>query len=102
MDWYFKALKNYADFQGKATRSEYWYFALFNLLALIVLAGLGAVVHFLMFLYFIYAIAVLIPGLAVSVRRLHDIGKSGFWLFIGLVPIIGGLILLYFMVQPSK
>ena len=93
MNWYLKCLKQYADFSGRARRTEYWMFALFNVIISVVLsiidnfAGTG-------YLGMIYSLAVLIPGLAVCVRRLHDIGKSGWYYFIGLIPIIGAIILL--------
>jgi uncharacterized membrane protein YhaH (DUF805 family) len=102
MDWYLKVLKKYADFQGRASRSEYWYFALFSFLIAMSLAVITYFVHVLSFLYFLYVLGVLIPSLAVGVRRLHDIGKSGFWCFIGLVPILGGLYLLFLVCQPSQ
>ena len=92
MNWYKKVVfENYANFDGRARRSEYWYFVLLNIifviLALLINPGL----------YGLYALFVLLPGLAVSVRRLHDVGKSGAWLFISLVPIIGGIWLLVLM-----
>jgi uncharacterized membrane protein YhaH (DUF805 family) len=91
----------YAQFTGRARRSEFWYFSLFNFL---IAAGLGMVDVFVgtMALNSIYALAVLIPGLAVAVRRLHDAGKSGFWLLIALVPLVGTIILLVFLVQDSQ
>jgi len=108
MNWYLQALKNYANFSGRARRKEYWYFTLFNFIASFVLgfidgmigsfspeAGMGL-------LGGIYTLAILIPGLAVSVRRLHDTERSGWWLLIGLVPLIGAIVLLVFMVQDSK
>jgi uncharacterized membrane protein YhaH (DUF805 family) len=108
MNWYLKALKNYANFSGRARRKEYWYFTLFNLIVAFVLgfidgmigsfspeAGMGL-------LGGIYTLAVLIPGLAVLVRRLHDTERSGWWLLIALIPLIGAIVLLVFMVQDSK
>ena len=84
----FQPLKKYAVFSGRATRSEYWLFILLLMVSTNLLAMLdirvGAVV----------SLALFIPGLAVSVRRLHDIGKSGFWYFIFLVPIVGVILLL--------
>ena len=102
MNYYLQALKNYADFKGRAKRPEYWYFVLFNLLIIIAILVLANFVHVLGLLYPIYSLAVLIPSLAVTVRRLNDIGKAWYWIFIALVPLVGALILLYFMVQPSK
>jgi uncharacterized membrane protein YhaH (DUF805 family) len=102
MHWYLQALKKYVDFQGRARRKEYWYFTLFNALVAIVLFGIGTQLSFVTVLYYAYSLLVFIPGLAVCVRRLHDMGKSGYWLFIVLLPILGWLALLYFQVQPSQ
>ncbi|MDZ7741584.1 MAG: DUF805 domain-containing protein [Bacteroidota bacterium] len=108
MDWYLKVLKQYADFSGRARRKEYWMFVLFNIIFLIV-AGIidnviGLTVGELPYgvFYFLYALAVLIPGIAVSVRRLHDIGKSGWMILIGLIPLIGAIWLIVLMVTDSN
>ncbi len=104
MEWYLKVLKNYADFNGRARRKEYWMFTLFNFLICLVLeiagiglmkGGIGAIFLIAMGLY---TLGILIPSLAVSVRRLHDTDRSGWWLLIALVPLVGGLILLVFMI----
>lgn len=99
MNWYLKCLKQYVDFNGRARRKEYWMFVLFNAIACIVLMILDKVLGLEYtqnygWLYTIYAVAVLLPSLGVSVRRLHDINKSGWWVLIGLIPIVGGIILL--------
>jgi uncharacterized membrane protein YhaH (DUF805 family) len=95
MNYYTDVLKKYAAFNGRARRQEYWMFTLFNALAMIVLAILAvAASKYLFVLYGIYFLAVIIPSLAVLVRRLHDIGKSGGWFWILVVPLIGGLWLL--------
>lgn len=103
MEWYLKVVRdNYANFNGRARRQEYWMFTLFNVLILIglmIVAGiLGTLSEALAFvgiaLYMIYALATLIPTIAVVVRRLHDTGKSGWYYFIGLIPLVGGIILL--------
>jgi len=96
MEWYLKVMRdNYANFSGRARRSEYWYFTLFNVLAIILLALLGLVTGIFFVFYLVYIIAMIIPSLAVSVRRLHDTGKSGWFILLGLVP-LGGLVLLVF------
>jgi len=83
MNWYLKVLKQYADFQGRARRKEYWMFVLFNLIFAFVAMYLDRIIGTTMVglpygvIYILYALAVLIPSLAVGVRRLHDIGKSG-------------------------
>lgn len=102
MDHYLAVLKKYADFEGRSTRSEYWFFALFNFLIAFGLIIISKFVPPLIFLYGLYALAVLIPSIAVSVRRLHDSGRSGWWIFIALIPIIGGIWLLILFCQPSK
>ena len=108
MKWYKKVLSQYADFNGRARRKEYWMFALFNIIFLIVAMILdnvlgitfGSDLHY-GYLYVLYALAVLIPGIAVAVRRLHDIGKSGWWYLIGLVPLIGGIWLIVLLATDS-
>jgi uncharacterized membrane protein YhaH (DUF805 family) len=103
-DWYKKVVfENYANFKGRARRSEYWYYALTNFLIQMVFlclffllsasdnVGIGLLFYGLMM---IYSLAVLIPSLAVAVRRLHDVGKSGWFYFIVLIPIIGVIWLL--------
>ncbi len=100
MNWYLKVLKNYAVFIGRARRMEYWMFVLFNLIfavvAIILDNVLGLAIKNVGYgpIYLLYALATLIPGLAVAIRRLHDTGKSGWWVFIGIIPIIGGIWLL--------
>lgn len=96
MEWYIKCWKNYAVFQGRARRKEFWMFALINWVICIALSFLcGLLVDSLGTLaqvpYGIYALAILIPSLAVAVRRLHDINKSGWWYFIILIPLIGAI-----------
>lgn len=102
MDWYLKVLKNYVGFEGRARRKEYWMFALFNLIISIVLGIIDGLMasspESLGVLGLLYSLAVLLPSLAVSVRRLHDIGRSGWWLLIVLVPLIGAIVLLVFAV----
>ncbi len=103
MEWYLKVLKKYAEFDGRAHRTEYWMFVLFNVLISIGLALVGSLIgHGLQYLSNLYGLAVLVPGLAVGVRRLHDIGKSGWWLLIAFIPCIGAIILIYFLVQDSQ
>lgn len=107
MNWYLKCLKQYADFNGRAKRTEYWMFILFNMLFTIVAVTLDNVLGLTVgelpygFFYFIYAFAVFIPSLAVTVRRLHDIGKSGWMILIGLIPLVGGIWLLVLMLTDS-
>ena len=100
MNWYSKVLKQYTDFSGRARRKEYWMFALFNIIfafaAMILDNVLGIAMEKIGYgpIYIIYGLAVLLPGLAVAVRRLHDVGKSGWMLLIVLIPLIGAIWLL--------
>jgi len=130
--YYVDTLKNrYAQFKGRASRSEFWYFVLFNLVVSIVLAILDGVLgtsysydiatntmatatteaasvsvtQTIGYLQSFYGLAVLIPSIAVSIRRLHDLGKSGWWILLGVIPLvnfIGFFVLLYFYVQDSQ
>ena len=108
MNWYLEVLKKYAVFSGRARRKEYWFFVLFNLIISLVLtfidSGLGTLNEETGYglLSGVYSLAVLIPSLAVAVRRLHDTGRTGWWLLIGLIPLIGLIVLLIFFVQDSK
>ncbi len=117
MNWYLKVLRDYAKFDGRARRSEYWFFVLFNILfsilATVLDFMLGVLIDFggddQAFLIAIvsgygpvsllYSLAVLIPSLAVSVRRLHDIGYSGWMFLVALVPCAGPFALLYFFMK---
>ena len=81
MKWYLMVLKNYANFNGRARRKEFWMFLLFNTIVSMILAGIGVAVDFPL-LSSIYSIAVLIPSIAVGVRRMHDVGKSGWYYLI--------------------
>ena len=102
MSWYLACLKKYAVFSGRARRKEYWMFTLFNMIfgfALGFMAGMmGSGGESTMSpIALIYSLAVMIPGLAVTVRRLHDTDRSGWWFWVALVPFIGPLVLLYFL-----
>ena len=106
MSWYLQALKKYADFKGRARRKEYWFYVLFYMIILVVLSICDGIIGTRMesgfgILTALYLLAVFIPTLAVTVRRLHDTSHSGWWFFIQLVPIVGFFILLYFLVSDS-
>ena len=105
-------MHNYANFNGRASRSEYWWFFLFGFLAVIpamildgltgiVLIDAGAGISYGPF-YVLTGMGILLPGISVMVRRLHDSGRSGWWYFIGLVPCVGFIILLVFLVQDGQ
>jgi len=108
MNWYLEVLKKYAVFSGRARRKEYWFFILFNIIISLALGAIDGLMGSynesagVGLLGGIYSLAVLIPGIAVTVRRLHDTGRSGWWFLIVLVPVIGALVLLVFMVLDSK
>jgi uncharacterized membrane protein YhaH (DUF805 family) len=103
MDWYLKVLKQYADFNGRARRKEYWMFTLFNIIFYILAMLLDYIIGSgYSPIYGIYLLAVLIPNLAVSVRRLHDIGKSGVMMFLAFLPIIGAIWLLILFVTEGE
>jgi len=91
----------YVDFNGRARRSEYWYFFLFNMIitviAAIIAQATGATI-----VSTIVSLALLLPGLAVSVRRLHDIGKKWTWLLISLIPIVGEIWLIILNCKDSE
>jgi len=108
MDWFLVVVKErYAQFSGRARRSEYWYFYLFYVLIVIGLAivdgisGTRNATAGVGLFSGVFGLAMLIPSLAVSVRRLHDTGRSGWWLLIALVPVIGAIVLLVFVLLDS-
>ncbi|MFF1510244.1 DUF805 domain-containing protein [Streptomyces sp. NPDC058326] len=96
MNWYLDVLKKYAVFSGRARRKEYWMYTLFNFLAVVVLSIVDYAIGTAPLLTAVYGLGVLIPSLAVVVRRLHDTGRSGWWYFIAFVPLVGGIVLLVF------
>jgi uncharacterized membrane protein YhaH (DUF805 family) len=106
VNWYLGVLSKYADFSGRARRMEYWMFTLVILIVIVCLAvitgllSMGHGVHSVLVL--VYSLAVFIPSLAVGVRRLHDTGRSGWYLLITIIPLIGWLILLYFQLQEGE
>ncbi|MCI4046703.1 DUF805 domain-containing protein [Streptomyces sp. TRM75563] len=101
MNWYLDVLKNYAGFSGRARRKEYWMFVLFNFIIGVVLSVIGTAID-TQIPYIIYIVAVIVPSLAVLVRRLHDTGRSGWWFFIAFVPLVGGIVLLVFLASEGK
>lgn len=108
MKYFLYCLQHYADFTGRARRSEYWYFVLFNFIVSILIGlSLGVIagllnVPALVYLAYLWSLAVFIPSLAVSVRRLHDIGRSGWWLLLSLIPLIGAIILIIWHCTDSQ
>ena len=107
MNWYLTVLKKYAVFEGRARRKEYWSFYLINTLILIVFVAIaganrGKIINPGNVLIVLYLLALFIPSIAVTVRRLHDVGRSGWWIFISFVPFVGGIILLVFTFMDSQ
>ena len=105
IDAYKRFLSNYANFNGRSTRSDYWYVFLVNFLISFVIGLIGSMIpslsELLSTLSSLYSLAVLIPGLALVVRRLHDINKSGWYYFMALIPIAGVIILLVYLCTDS-
>ena len=107
MKWFLLVLKKYADFSGRAQRAEYWYFTLFCFLISIALT----IVDGAMGLYStdarigvfegLFILAVFIPSLAVTIRRLHDTNRSAWWFLIAFIPVVGTIVLIIFFVQPG-
>ena len=90
------AFSKYADFKGRARRSEYWYFCLFNSVA-------GMLLMFIFFpLGILFSLAMICPGLALLARRLHDMGKSAWTYWMVIIPIVGPFIILYYLIQDSE
>lgn len=102
--WKTCVLTKYADFGGRARRAEFWGFAVVNAAVYVLLLLLFLLLNssgFVLVLYLVFAVAMLVPSLAAAVRRLHDTGKSGWTLLVALIPLVGGLILLFFYVTDS-
>jgi uncharacterized membrane protein YhaH (DUF805 family) len=108
MNWFLLALKKYAEFSGRSRRSEYWYFVLFYVLIYMGLAlvdtltGSFNAASGMGILSGIYSLGMLIPSIAVGVRRLHATDRSGWWLLISFVPVIGAIVLIVFFFQDSQ
>ncbi|MGC8465129.1 MAG: DUF805 domain-containing protein [Acidimicrobiales bacterium] len=98
---YKQAFNNYANFKGRSNRPEYWWFVLANLIIGLILGLVLGSSSSITLLSDLFELAILVPSVSLLVRRLHDTGRSGWWFFIGLIPILGQLVLLYFLVQPG-
>lgn len=98
MNWFLKALKQYTNFDGRAKRKEFWMFILFSIIFFI-----GAmIINEIMGVKVLYFLCLIIPGIAISVRRLHDIGKSGWMLLINLIPVVGWVLFIIFMASKGN
>jgi uncharacterized membrane protein YhaH (DUF805 family) len=108
MNWYLDALKNYAVFGGRARRKAYWLYTLITWIIIFILAFIDGMIgtfnaaNSVGVLSGLYWLATLLPSLGVTVRRLHDTERSGWWIFISLIPLVGGIILLVFLCQDSQ
>lgn len=100
MNWYIDVLKNYAVFNGRARRKEYWMFVLINMIVSAVLNVIQGVIGMeVPWISIIYMLAVLLPSIGVAIRRLHDTERSGWWLLISFIPLIGTIVLIVFLCQ---
>ncbi|QHW32962.1 DUF805 domain-containing protein [Paenibacillus rhizovicinus] len=102
MEWYLKVLREYVNFSGRARRTEYWMYILISFVVSIILAIIDAILGADRLLSWLYSLAVLLPSLGVVVRRLHDIGRSGWWYLIILIPVIGAIVILVFTLLDSE
>ena len=102
MGSYIEVLKKYAVFSGRSGRKEYWMFVLVNILISIVINVVEGIAGGPGFLGGLYSLAVLLPSLGVGIRRLHDTGRSAWWLLIGLIPILGAIALIVFLATGSE
>ncbi len=102
MSWYLAVLKKYAEFSGRAGRPEFWMFFLIHFIILIVLFAISTRVNFFGIIYLIYVLGTIVPYIAAAVRRLHDTDKSGWFILIGFIPVVGGIILLILLALPGS
>lgn len=101
-NWKKVVLQNYANFEGRARRREFWLYVAANAIISIVLNVLGQVSSLFSIVALLYGLAVIVPGIAVGVRRLHDIGKPGILLLVGLIPCVGFILLIVWAAQDSQ
>ncbi len=102
-DYFLDVIKTkYAFFEGRARRKEFWFFILFYIILSIPFSLIDSLLGTSGILQGLYALVLLLPGIGLSIRRLHDTGRSGWWLLVGLVPLIGAIVLIIFYVQDSK
>ncbi|MBB4981330.1 MULTISPECIES: DUF805 domain-containing protein [Streptomyces] len=102
MNWYLDVLKKYAVFSGRARRTEHWMFFLVNAIAVVVVVAIDLAIGTFPLLWAVYFLAVFLPHLGVMTRRLHDTGRSGWWLLIALVPLVGCIVLIVFLATEGE
>ena len=104
MSWYITALKKYAVFSGRSRRREFWWFILVNAIIGAILSCLGdnSDPNAWNVIAWIYGVLLIVPSIAVQVRRLHDTGRTGWWWLIGLIPVVGAIVLIVFSVLDSE
>lgn len=107
MNWYLAVLKKYAVFNGRASRSEFWFFVLINFIIAFVIGFIEGLIGLSSEYGYgpisgLYTLAILLPAIGVAIRRLHDSGRTGFWLLVGFIPFIGALILIVLYVLDSE
>jgi uncharacterized membrane protein YhaH (DUF805 family) len=101
INWFMNVVtQHYFDFNGRARRAEFWWYILVYIIIVIVLGVIQSILHIGSLLSGLFGLALLLPSLGVGVRRLHDIGRSGWFILLGLIPIVG-LLLLYWYAQPG-
>ena len=100
MDYFIDAFKRYADFTGRATRTEYWMFILFYVIIYLVLAAVDAFFQTFI-LALIFTIVLFVPSISIATRRLHDTGRSGWWQLVALIPLVGLIVLIVLLVLDS-
>jgi uncharacterized membrane protein YhaH (DUF805 family) len=100
MEWFLMSFRKYADFSSRSRRKEYWMFVLFNIIVVLGVAFIGAAIgleDYIAYPLGVYILAIIIPSLALAVRRLHDQGKSGWYILVRFIPFIGGIWFLVLM-----
>lgn len=107
MHWYIQVLKKFDDFDGRARRKEYWMFNLIDFIFVIIISFIDTTIFNTSFsdygpIFIVYTLVTFIPALAVSVRRMHDVGKSGWFIFVGVIPIIGWIWIFIVLITDSE